>query len=107
MTRGRVGLNPEVVAGARRKRSKGCAQRFRPTYALANVGHPSCFRLVRYEVQSLALGPALKFDSSGELQPSGGQRRGGLFEEGGLHIPDVGGVVRPIRDVEGVHGKRE
>jgi hypothetical protein len=49
----------------------------------------------------------LELDSSGELESSRGQRCCGLFEEGGLHIPNVGGVVRPIGDVEGVHGERE
>src|SRR6201999_4336410 len=39
------------------KRSLGCAHRFRPTYALANVGHPSdflCpdFALVRWPVEA-------------------------------------------------------
>ncbi|MEA2541587.1 MAG: hypothetical protein QOH35_2953 [Acidobacteriaceae bacterium] len=62
---------------------------------------------VRAEVSRRTAGLALEFDSSGELEPSGGQCSGGLFEEGGLHVSDVGGVVRSIGDVEGVYRKRE
>jgi hypothetical protein len=38
-----LGLKEEGVSGRTEKRSWGCAPRFRPTYALANVGHPSDF----------------------------------------------------------------
>ena len=61
----------------------------------------------RAEVSRQTAGLALEFDSSGELQSSGGQCCGGLFEEGGLHISYVGRVVGSIGDVEGVHGKRK
>ena len=61
----------------------------------------------RAEVSRRTAGLTLEFDSSGELESSGGQCSGGLFEEGGLHVSDVGGVVRSIGDVEGVYCKRE